>query len=80
MSNTGEPTTYFELQQERDQELEADALADGHSALMLERAKGTVPTYPAQPSSSPWSSDPVPTEPPTGELIDAVKDVSKVGG
>jgi len=29
-------------------------------------------------SSSPWSSDPVPTEPPTGESIDAVRDISKV--
>jgi hypothetical protein len=35
---------------------------------------------PPQPASSPWSSDPVPTEPPTGESIDAVRDVSKVGG
>jgi hypothetical protein len=39
------------LTQEREQQLEADALADGHSALMLERAKGTVPAYPKQPSN-----------------------------
>jgi hypothetical protein len=73
-----EPTTYHQMTETLEQRLEADSLADGHSALMLERAKGTVPVYPQQPGNV-WNNidrDPATT----GERIDEVKDVSRVGG
>jgi hypothetical protein len=34
--------------------------------------------YPAQPANSPFASNPVPTEPPLGIDVGAVKDTSKV--
>jgi hypothetical protein len=69
------------MQQELEQQLEMDALADGHSALALQAqrlAHRGPPQYPMQPPGSPWHRDPVPDEPPLGENIDAVPDVSKV--
>jgi hypothetical protein len=71
-------TSYHQLQAERDQQIALDASADGHDAVRLQGQRRAPPTYPQQPPHSPWSGDPVPPEPPTGELIDAVRDVSKV--
>jgi hypothetical protein len=77
MNDHTKPTTYFQMAREREQQLELDATADGHDAFRLQ-AKRSVPTYPHQPASSPWASDPVPAERPTGERINAVPDLTKV--
>jgi hypothetical protein len=77
---TTDAKTYFEMAKERAQELEMDALADGHAALALQaqRLASRGPQYPAQPANSPWGADPVPPEPPLGIDISAVPDVSRV--
>jgi hypothetical protein len=73
------PTSYFQLQREREQRLELDAATDGHDAMRLQSERlRKVPRYPQQPSSSPWSGNWGPNEPPTGENINFVADVSKV--
>jgi hypothetical protein len=80
MTDHTKPTCYHLMQREAEQQLELDAATDGHDALRLQAERlRNVPRYPSQPATSPWASDPVGTEPPTGEAIDAVKDVSKVG-
>src|SRR5215467_5825922 len=53
------PTTAHEIQQRRD---EAEAASRGQATIIL--PPGTVPR---QRSSSPWSHDPVPPEPPLGD-------------
>ena len=76
---TAEPTTYFKLAQGEEQSLALDQTADGHEALRLQAKKlAQKQIYPAQPANSPWEKDPVGTEPPLGQSIDAVPDVSKV--
>jgi hypothetical protein len=72
--------SYFEMAQEREQELELDATADGHSALALQAKRITSrgPKLPQQPPHSPWAADHVPPEPPLGYSINQVVDVSKV--
>ena len=81
MTDTGKPTSYFQVQREREQQLEMDALVDGHSALALQAqrlAKQGGPQYPAQPANSPWAQgDPNPA-PPLGYAIDQVADMTKV--
>jgi hypothetical protein len=79
MSDTSKPTSYFQVQREREQQLEMDALVDGHSALMLQAqrlANQRGPQYPQQPNH-PFAID-APTEPPLGISVDRVPDVSKV--
>jgi hypothetical protein len=48
---------------------EADANEGGGRFKKENRVTG-VPEYPKQPANSPWSGDPVPTEPPLGYSID----------
>jgi hypothetical protein len=79
MNDHTKPTTYFQMQLEREQQLALDAETDGHDSLRLQAAKRAVPVYPQQPSNV-WNGVDNAPEPPTGESIDAVKDVSKVGG
>jgi hypothetical protein len=78
MTDTGKPTSYFQVQREREQALEMDALTDGHSALMLQsqRLANRGPEYPRQPNH-PFAID-APTEPPLGRAIDQVADMTKV--
>ena len=81
MTDTSKPTSYHAIQREREQQLEMDALADGHSALALQArrlANQGGPQYPAQPPHSPWAQgDPNPS-PPLGCAIDQVGDMTKV--
>jgi hypothetical protein len=78
MTDTGKPTSYFQVQREREQQLEMDALVDGHSALALQaqRLANRGPEYPRQPNH-PFAID-APTEPPLGRAIDQVVDMTKV--
>jgi hypothetical protein len=78
MTDTAQPTSYFQVQRERGQQLEMDALVDGHSALALQaqRLANRGPEYPRQPNH-PFAID-APTEPPLGISVDRVPDVSKV--
>ena len=47
--------------------------------LAEQQIVGQAPVpYPAQPANSPFASNPVPTEPPLGIDVGAVKDTSKV--
>jgi len=78
MNDHSRPTCYHLMQREAEQQSELDQTADGHDAIRLQAKRGTVPVYPEQPATSPWSSDPVPAERPTGERINAVRDVTKV--
>jgi hypothetical protein len=61
-----EPNTYLAHAQ-------ADAdLASGGRFAKVEATRVTgVPRFPALPTSSPWSRDPVPPEPPLGQDVDA---------
>jgi hypothetical protein len=53
------PTTYHQLSQRP-------------QAEDLPKSDVSPLHYPAQPASSPWSSDPVPAEPPLGYAIDDI--------
>jgi hypothetical protein len=70
---TAKPTTYFQMQQEHEQQLAADATADGHDALRLQASKKGAPVIPQQPANSPWACDPVPSEAPLGYSVDEVR-------
>jgi hypothetical protein len=72
-------TTYHQLTQEREQQLEADALATGHDALRLQAQRGALPTYPRQPSNV-WTGVDRDRPPPLGYDPEAVADVTKLGG
>ena len=56
---TGEPISYHQMQQEREQALEADGIADGHDALRLQAEKGRLPEYPALAANSPGPVTPL---------------------
>ena len=74
-----QPTSYAQMQREPEQQLVLDQRADGHSALALEKQRGRIPIYPAQPAGSPWAApDPSGEEPPFPVDISVVRDVSKV--
>src|SRR5262245_61362663 len=50
----------------------ANLEAQGRFAKQTESKITGTPTYPKQPTSSPWHSDPVPPEPPRGVDIEFV--------
>jgi hypothetical protein len=51
-----QPTSYHQMQREPEQQLVLDQSADGHSALALEKQRGRIPIYPAQPNNV-WAAD-----------------------
>jgi hypothetical protein len=69
---TKEPSTYLDHAT-----ASAELEAQGRFKKQTESKVVTgVPTYPNQPSNSPWHSDPVPPEPP----LEIIEFVGKLGG
>ena len=63
-------TTYLDFAQ-----ADADLAASGRFAATVATPVAGVPRYPALPASSPWASDPVPSEPPLGHCVDAMEPI-----
>ena len=59
--------------------LELDTSQDGHSALALEKQRGRLPIYPAQPNN-PWAADAGSIERPFPIDVGAVPDMETIDG
>jgi len=59
--------------------LELDTSQDGHSALALEKQRGRLPIYPAQPNN-PWAADVGNVTPPLGISVNDVLDMETIDG
>jgi hypothetical protein len=59
--------------------LELDTSQDGHAALALEKQRGRLPIYPAQPNN-PWAADAGNVTPPLGISVNDVLDMETIDG
>ena len=59
--------------------LELDTSQDGHSALALEKQRGRLPIYPAQPNN-PWAADAGSIERPFPIDVGALPDMETIDG